>query len=219
MLVATIGTLVGATGRAQPLPVAGSTAAETVEGEAVVTARRSAESLQRSDRSVFVVRPEEVERRQPRSVPELLQDLPGVSVQLTNRGAGAPFLRGFVGPQNLVLFDGIRLNNSTWRTGPLQYLALIPVVGVERVEVQLGPGSVAYGSDAMGGVVHALPWSMPADDGARLAAGSRLRTADTSTEQWVRGAARRGPWSVQAAASVGLFGPLRAGGGLSLIHI
>ena len=62
-----------------------------------------------------------------------------------------------IGPQVQIRFDGVRLNNSTWRTGPVQYLNLIEPLLVDHIEVLRGPASVLYGSDAMGGVIQVFP--------------------------------------------------------------
>lgn len=90
------------------------------------------------------------------SVPEALLEMPGVLVQQTARGQGSPFLRGFTGFRTVALVDGIRLNNSTFRDGPNQYWSTVDSLGVDRLEVIKGPGSVMYGSDAVGGTVNAL---------------------------------------------------------------
>jgi len=89
----------------------------------------------------------------PRTVPESLNIIPGVFVQKTNHGGGSPFVRGLTGNQTLILIDGIRLNNSTFRYGPNQYLNTIDPFSVNKIEVLRGSGSVQYGSDAMGGVI------------------------------------------------------------------
>lgn len=90
------------------------------------------------------------------SVPEALLRTPGVMVQQTSRGQGSPYLRGFTGFRTLLLVDGIRLNNSTFREGPNQYSATIDALALERIEVVKGPGSVMYGSDAVGGTINSI---------------------------------------------------------------
>ncbi len=89
----------------------------------------------------------------PRTVPESLNIIPGVFIQKTNHGGGSPFIRGLTGNQTLILIDGIRLNNSTFRYGPNQYLNTIDPFSVNKIEVLRGSGSVQYGSDAIGGVI------------------------------------------------------------------
>jgi hemoglobin/transferrin/lactoferrin receptor protein len=90
---------------------------------------------------------------QPRTTPEALIGTTGVFVQKTNHGGGSPFIRGLTGNQVLMLVDGIRLNNSTFRYGPNQYLNTIDPFSIQSIEVVKGTGSVQYGSDAMGGVI------------------------------------------------------------------
>ncbi len=89
----------------------------------------------------------------PRSTPDALNNIPGVFVQKTNLGGGSPFLRGLTGNQTLLLIDGIRMNNSTYRYGPNQYLNTIDPFSIDKIEVLKGSGSVQYGSDALGGVI------------------------------------------------------------------
>ncbi len=94
-----------------------------------------------------------VERRMSRTLPEALEETPGVSVQKTGPGQGSPFIRGFTGFRNVLLIDGIRLNNSVFREGPNQYWATVDSYLMDSLEVLRGPASVLYGSDSIGGTV------------------------------------------------------------------
>lgn len=127
--------------------------------ELVFTANRAMREEFRVGRSLDVLNRRDIERRMPGSLPDALDETPGVHAQKTNAGAGSPIIRGLVGPDNLILVDGIRFNTSAFRTGPNQYLAMIDPWALQRIEVVRGPGSVLYGSDAMGGVIHAVTLS------------------------------------------------------------
>jgi len=89
-----------------------------------------------------------------RTLPEALMGASGVFIQKTNHGGGSAFIRGLTGNQTLILLDGIRLNNSTFRYGPNQYLNTIDLFSIEKVEVAKGIGAVDYGSDALAGVIN-----------------------------------------------------------------
>lgn len=91
-----------------------------------------------------------------RTLPDALQYTPGVLVQKTAHGHGSPFIRGFTGRQNLLMVDGVRINNSTFRSGPVQYWNTIDALAIDRIELVRSQGSVLYGSDAIGGTVKAF---------------------------------------------------------------
>lgn len=89
-----------------------------------------------------------------RTTPEALMGSSGVFVQKTNHGGGSAFIRGLTGNQTLLMLDGVRINNGTFRYGPNQYLNNIDLYSIDQIEVSKGTGSVEYGSDAIGGVIH-----------------------------------------------------------------
>lgn len=130
--------------------------AQAILDETVVTASRLEEASSESPQITNVITREDFIAESFRTVPEALALTPGVSVQKTTHGQGSPFIRGFTGRQNLFLIDGIRLNNSTFRSGPVQYANTIDGFGLDRLEVVKSQGSVLYGSDALGGTVNAL---------------------------------------------------------------
>lgn len=122
----------------------------------VVTANRNIEKIAESNSSISVLSKEDIRFRVPRTTPEALINTSGVFIQKTNHGGGSPFVRGLTGQQTLILIDGIRLNNSTTRSGPNQYLNTIDVFSLDKIEVLKGAGSVEYGSDAIGGTINII---------------------------------------------------------------
>ena len=121
--------------------------------EVTVTATRKSTELLSIPYAVSLLSGREIIDRQYRSTPEALTGTTGVFIQKTNHGGGSPFVRGLTGNQTLILLDGIRLNNATFRYGPNQYFNTIDAASVSKIEVARGTGSVQYGSDALGGVV------------------------------------------------------------------
>lgn len=117
----------------------------------------------RSDRSLFELPPlgtiiprVRLDELAPSTTPEALEQEVGVLVQRTNLGGGSAFIRGLTGNQVLLMVDGIRLNNATYRFGPNQYLNTIDPGQIERIEIVRGPQSVLFGSDALGGVINVV---------------------------------------------------------------
>lgn len=100
-----------------------------------VTAQRDERRAWDVPEAVSALEADALARQALRSTPEALAGLHGVFVQKTNHGGGSPFVRGLTGNQLLLMVDGIRLNNSTFRYGPNQYLNSIAPHSIERVEV------------------------------------------------------------------------------------
>ncbi|HLP36046.1 TonB-dependent receptor [Lacibacter sp.] len=134
--------------------VAQTDSSETKElGEVFVTAQRSNQQVLKIPYAVKRIGKDQLQQFVPRTTPEALQGMNGVFIQKTNHGGGSAFVRGLTGNQTLLLMDGIRLNNSTYRYGPNQYLNTIDPFLIDRIEVAKGTGSVQYGTDALGGVI------------------------------------------------------------------
>lgn len=121
--------------------------------EIVITAQRHPTMRFSTAEAIDVMTASAIENFHSRTTPEALTNSNGVFVQKTNHGGGSPFIRGLTGNQTLLLVDGIRLSNATFRYGPNQYLNTIDPLSIERIEVLRGSGSVAYGSDALGGTI------------------------------------------------------------------
>lgn len=153
--------------------------------ETVVTASRRETSELEAPWSVAEVDARRILEQAYRSTPQTLRDVPGVMVQETSYGQGSPYIRGFTGFRTVLLVNGVRLNHSAMREGPNQYWSTLDPFSVARYELVMGPASVAWGSDAIGGVLQAFskgPFDL-GDPGGRPFAGElyyRYATADTS---------------------------------------
>lgn len=77
-----------------------------------------------------------------------------VSVQATSPQQQSPFVRGFTGYNNIMLIDGIRLNNSVVRSGPNQYWSTIDPFTIDESNLYFGQSALLYGSDAFGTAVN-----------------------------------------------------------------
>lgn len=90
----------------------------------------------------------------PQTAADLLAISGDVFVQKSQQGGGSPMIRGFATNRLLIAVDGVRMNNAIFRGGNLQNVISIDPFSVDRAEVLFGPGSVIYGSDAIGGVMN-----------------------------------------------------------------
>ena len=77
-----------------------------------------------------------------------------VFVQKSQLGGGSPVIRGFEASRVLLMVDGIRMNSAIFRAGHLQNIITVDNMILDRVEINYGPSSTMYGSDALGGVVN-----------------------------------------------------------------
>jgi hemoglobin/transferrin/lactoferrin receptor protein len=143
------------------IPNSGSALAITVymipnaqtENETVVSANKSLEKRKDVAQKIQVIRASEIQFQQQTSMADVLANSGSVFVQKSQLGGGSPIIRGFETNKVLLVVDGIRMNNAIYRGGHLQNVLTLDQANMERVELLFGPGSVIYGSDAIGGVM------------------------------------------------------------------
>jgi len=85
---------------------------------------------------------------------DVLGNSANVFIQKSQMGGGSPVIRGFEANKVLLVLDGVRMNNAIYREGHIQNSITVDNSILEQAEVIYGPGSLMYGSDALGGVVH-----------------------------------------------------------------
>jgi iron complex outermembrane receptor protein len=145
--------------------------------------------------------------RTPRSaedLPQLLSELPGVSVtRMGGLGSMATLsLRGSSANQVEVYFDGVPLSAAS---GGGVDIGLIPVVDLDSVEVYRGMSPIAFGASAIGGIV-SLSSAATTDSGGRAyAGGGSFDTGFAGVQARWAGKNLRALASVNALGSAGDF--------------
>jgi len=126
--------------------------ANTME-EVVLSASRFEEKKKDVAQKIQVIRSKDLQQMNQSSTADVLANSGNVFVQKSQLGGGSPIIRGFETNKVLLVIDGIRMNNAIYRGGHLQNVITLDNSIMDRVEVLYGPGSVVYGSDAIGGVM------------------------------------------------------------------
>ena len=121
--------------------------------QVIVSATRWRQSSSDIPSKIVSVSPEEVALQNPQTAADLLGVTGKVFIQKSQQGGGSPMIRGFATNRLIYTVDGVRMNNAIFRGGNLQNVISLDPFAIEHTEVMFGPGSVIYGSDAIGGVM------------------------------------------------------------------
>jgi len=122
--------------------------------EVVVSANRFAEKRRDVAQQIAVINSNELNHMNQSSTADVMSNQGNVFVQKSQLGGGSPIIRGFETNKVLMVVDGVRMNNAIYRGGHLQNIVTLDNASFDKVEVLFGSGSVIYGSDALGGVMH-----------------------------------------------------------------
>lgn len=192
--------------------------ASPVEDQVTVTAS-AGEALEIFEypRAISTASAEEMRRRPVAMLPQALREEPGIHVQQTTASQGSVFMRGLTGQRVVALVDGVRYNNATFRPGPTQYLANVPLQTAGTVELVRGPASVQYGSDGLGGTINVLAESpFFARQGTEIHGqfGLQFGSADVSGGPSFKVGIGNQKFNLTTAGFFSRINDLRAGGGI-----
>lgn len=121
--------------------------------EVIISATKWEENIDEIPNRIEKINSKAIAFANPQTSADLLKNTSGVYIQKSQMGGGSPMIRGFAANSILLMFDGIKMNNSIYRSGNLQNIITVDPFLLEDSEVIFGPGSIVYGSDAMGGVI------------------------------------------------------------------
>ena len=126
----------------------------SVKEQVTITASGSEQSVFDSLQSVNSVGSARISERASTSLGEVLEYETGVAKRSFGPGTARPVIRGFDGDRVLVLQDGARTGSIGSQSG--DHGEPIDPLSAERIEVVKGPGTLLYGSNALGGVVNVI---------------------------------------------------------------
>ncbi len=183
--------------------------------QVVVSASRWAQNASRVPNRVSTIRAEEVLLRNPQTAADLLGSSGEVFIQKSQQGGGSPMIRGFATNRLLIAVDGVRMNTAIFRSGNLQNVISLDPFATERTELLFGPGSVLYGSDAIGGVMafYTLTPTLADSQGRQSSGSAALRYASANEELTGHFDINIGgqKWAAVSSFSHNRYGDLRMG--------
>lgn len=119
----------------------------------VISATRWRQSSGNIPSKIVSISSKEVALQNPQTAADMLGVSGKVFVQKSQQGGGSPMIRGFATNRLIYTVDGVRMNTAIFRGGNIQNVISLDPFATENTEVLFGPGSVIYGSDAIGGVM------------------------------------------------------------------
>ena len=131
-------------------------AAEQSLGEVTVTATREGQLISETPATVDVIKEKALREVRPTHPSEIMSQVPGVWVNVTGGEGHQTAIRQplTTSPVYLYLEDGIPTRSTGFFNHNALYEVNLPMAG--GIEINKGPGSALYGSDAIGGVINVL---------------------------------------------------------------
>jgi hemoglobin/transferrin/lactoferrin receptor protein len=131
------------------------------------------------------INPKTIALQNPQTTADLLGASGEVFIQKSQQGGGSPMIRGFSTNRLLIAIDGIRMNTAIFRSGNLQNVISLDPLAMEGAEIIFGPGSVIYGSDAIGGVMsfQTLSPQLSTDDTTLVSGKAMARYSSANNER------------------------------------
>lgn len=181
----------------------------------VIAATRWRQSTNETPSKIVSITERDVALQNPQTAADLLGASGKVFIQKSQQGGGSPMIRGFATNRLLYAVDGVRMNTAIFRSGNIQNVISLDPFAIENTEVLFGPGSIIYGSDAIGGVMsfQTLTPQMSTDDQALVDGKAVLRYATANREQTGHFDVMVGwkKWAMATSLSTFAFDDLRMG--------
>ena len=183
--------------------------------EVVVSVNRWEQNLREISNRVVKLDVKSIQLQNPQTSADLLGLTNQVFIQKSQLGGGSPMIRGFATNRVLLVVDGVRMNNAIFRGGNVQNVISLDANAMRDAEVIFGPGSVIYGSDAIGGVMdfHTLKPSFSGNKKISVSGNAFGRWASANNERTAHADINVGlqEWAFTTSLTKSYFGDLVMG--------
>jgi hemoglobin/transferrin/lactoferrin receptor protein len=183
--------------------------------EIVVSATRWSQASSSVPSKISKISIKDILLQNPQTAADLLGNSGEVFIQKSQQGGGSPMIRGFSANRLLYTIDGVRMNSAIFRSGNIQNVISIDPFSLENTEVFFGPGSIIYGSDAIGAVMSFSSLSTNFSSNEKMTIDGKINARTSSANQeltnhfdlslgWKR-------WATVSSFTHSRFGDLRMG--------
>ncbi|MBW7839531.1 MAG: TonB-dependent receptor [Chitinophagaceae bacterium] len=181
----------------------------------IISLNKWQQKLNEVPNKVVKVSKPDIIRNNPQTSADLLGQSGAVFIQKSQLGGGSPMIRGFATNRVLIVADGVRMNNAIYRSGNLQNVISIDPLSIETAEVIFGPGSIIYGSDAIGGVMdfHTIDPKFSNTKKTLITGSALARYSTADNEKTIHADLNAGwqKWALVSSFTHSSFGDLKMG--------
>lgn len=153
--------------------------------EITISANRWEQNIREVPGKISTIQNSQIQFQNPQTSADVLGLSGNVFIQKSQLGGGSPMIRGFATNRVMLVLDGVRMNNAIFRGGNVQNAISFDANAIQETEVLFGPGSVIYGSDAIGGVMdfHTLKPAVSQTGKVQLKGNAFVRYASANREK------------------------------------
>ncbi|HMP98176.1 MAG TPA: TonB-dependent receptor [Cyclobacteriaceae bacterium] len=183
--------------------------------QVVVSATRWSQLKAEIPSRISSIDAKEIALQNPQTAADMLEISGEVFIQKSQQGGGSPMIRGFATNRLLYTIDGVRMNTAIFRAGNIQNVISLDAFAIENTEVFFGPGSIIYGSDAIGGVMtfQTLSPKFSETDTLQISGSTSGRYSTANQEKTMHGHINFGgrKWAALSSFTISSFDDLRMG--------
>ncbi|NND05081.1 MAG: TonB-dependent receptor [Saprospiraceae bacterium] len=183
--------------------------------QVVVSATRWNQRKRDIPSKITTISPTQVQLQNVQTAADLLGSSGEVYVQKSQLGGGSPMIRGFSANRLLYTVDGVRMNTAIFRSGNLHNVISLDPFAIEHTEVLFGPGSIIYGSDAIGAVMsfRTIEPQLSLTSKPLVKGKATVRYASANKERTAHAHVNAGwkKWAIVSSGTVNYYDDLRMG--------